>query len=160
MNADSPIKVAKLGEFTELEALWNRGQRFDLGVVFERAVTDFRTVKRKPGHQDILRFCIDQGLEIRAETVSLAARFGNMVIVDYMERIGLPDDPFIAASMGDLDRMKKRATKLDLADLRDSSGFNLLHVTAGSGLGRFDPKRRDLLDGVCEFLIESGRRRD
>src|SRR4051794_41946787 len=38
----------------------------NLAYIFDRAVTDFRTVKRKPGHLRILQWCIDRGLDFDA----------------------------------------------------------------------------------------------
>lgn len=153
---NNPKKLAKLGHFDALKDLWQKGDPFDLAMVFERAVTDFKSVKRNAGHLKTLKFCVDEGLELTSSTVGLAAKFGNTAIVDYMVEKGLPFVPFVMACMGNLKGLKEFGETQPLSDVRDSEGFNLLHACASSGLGRNDSARRKSLTETCQYLIEQG----
>lgn len=176
MKTDRNVRqLAKLGHYAELKRLWDDGARFDLATVFERAVTDFRSVKRTSGHLDILRFCIDHGLDVESRAdwlgqpiICSAAMYGNNAIIDYMRTKELPRNPFVRASIGDIDCLqqltdsltqgKKNATKKNrnLSELIDANGFNLLHYAAGSGLGRSDDGMKDSLLRTCEMLVAQG----
>lgn len=155
--------LAKHGRF---EALCNRidgGEDADLATIFERAVTDFRTVKRNAGHNKILQWCLDKGLALDARAgwmnqsvVCLAAANGNNEIISSMMRKGLPDNPFARASVGDLEFLANYALRQELQDLQDENGFNLLFYCAQSGLGRRDERLRDRLADTCRLLIDHG----
>ncbi|MGI9239909.1 MAG: ankyrin repeat domain-containing protein [Verrucomicrobiales bacterium] len=116
-------------------------------MAFERAVTDFRTVRRKPGHQQILEFCLDHGLEINRHQVNLAAQNGNDQIIRSMEDRGLPDDPFVDVCLGVSPRVKQGK----LSEQVDEHGSNLLHYGAGSRLDR-----KSALTKVCRLLLDEG----
>jgi hypothetical protein len=58
----SPDNLAKYGHYEELCRRAAAGEKLSLERVFERAVTDFRTVRRRAGHQQILRWRLDRGL--------------------------------------------------------------------------------------------------
>ena len=154
MSSADPRKLAQSGKFEELVALWESGERFDLKMVFQRAVTDFRTVKRRVGHARILEFCVDQGLEIELEVIEWVAKFGNHAILEYLAEKELlaEADPFVAAYMGNASKLAKAG----LAELRDSSGRNLLHAAAMSGLGRTDASIKVALSDTCAYLIGQG----
>jgi len=129
----SLLQLAKYGHCDELRRRASTREKLDLAQLFERAVTDFRTVKRNPGHQQILQWCIDQGLDFGARAgwlnesvVCLAARYGNRQIVDSMMRRGLPNDPFARASVGDIKFLQGYACRNELSEVRDKNGFNLL----------------------------------
>ena len=101
--------LAKYGRFDELSARVNSGEPIDLAKVFDRAVTDFRTVRRNCGHMDILRFCIDQGISVETRTgwmnqsiICLAAMYGNNEIIEYMTQSGLTANPFARTALGDI----------------------------------------------------------
>ncbi len=152
-----PRKLAKAGKYEELAAAWQAGDRFDLKPIFERAVTDFRTVKRRPGHFKILKFCVEKGLEVDREIIQWTARAGNRLFVEYLCERGFSlacEDPFVAAYLGDLGSLKRYGEDGALADLRDGSGLNLLHAAAASGLGRHEPAFRCDLSTTCAYLIE------
>ena len=156
-------KLAKYGYFEELCRRAAAVENLDLAHVFDRAVTDFRTVKRKPGHQRILQWCIDQGLDFDARAgwlnqsvVCLAAAYGNNEIIESMMGKGLPDNPFARASVGDLEFLEGHASQHGLSDLKDENGFNLLFYCAGSGLGRRDEDMKRRLAEVCRLLLDHG----
>ena len=156
-------KLAKYGSFEELRLRAAAIENPNLAYIFDRAVTDFRTVKRESGHQSILRWCIDQGLDFDARAgwmnlsvVCLAAQYGNNEIIDFMSAKGLPDNPFVRASVGDLEFLRGHATRHRLSDLKDVNGFNLLFYCAGSGLGRRDESMRKRLAEVCRHLLDHG----
>ena len=147
-------KLAKAGRHAELRELWCRGEHFSLAAAFHKAVQDFRTVKRNPGHLKTLEFCIDRGLEPNSQLACTAALHGNRAIIDYMIEKGLSQDPFLAAVSGNVRFLEQMGQKHSLADLHDDSGFNLLHWCAGSGLGRDDETTAGKLAEVCALLIE------
>src|SRR5262245_24392471 len=108
--------LAKHGEFEEFRRRAATMASLDLAYVFDRAVTDFRTVKRRPGHQRILKWCIENGLDpatragwMNQPVACLAAQYGNNPIVELMRTRGLPDNPFVRASIGDLDYLRRHA---------------------------------------------------
>src|SRR6516165_4991254 len=117
-----------------------------------QSISDFRSVKRNPGHKKILQWCIDRGLDFDARAgwmnqtvVSLAAQYGNNEIIESMKQKGIPEKPYSRASIGDLDFVQRFAKRHRLSDLKDEKGFNLLFYCAGSGLGRRDePLKRRL----------------
>lgn len=159
----SICNLAKYGHFEQLQGRVSAGEDVDLASVFERAVTDFRSVKRNPGHLKILKWCIDRGLEydVRAgwlnrTIVSLAAAFGNNEVVRYMMRKKLPDDPFVWASVGEIELLKRYASGHDLPSLRDENKFNLLFYCAESGLGRRDDETKQRLTRICRLLLSHG----
>src|SRR4051794_31037251 len=101
-------RLAKYGHFDELCRTAATIDTLELSYIFDRAVTDFRTIKRNPGHQKILQWCLQNGLELNARAgwlnqpvVCLAAQYGNNEIIEFMSRGGLPNNPFIRASVGD-----------------------------------------------------------
>jgi hypothetical protein len=156
-------KLAKYGHFDELRRRVAAGEKLNLVQVFERAVTDFRTVPRGPGHHRILRWCLDQGLDLCARVgwlnqpvVCLAAAAGNSEIVETMMHRGLPDDPFIRASVGDAAFLKNHGSRHKLAEVLDRNGFNPLFYCAASALGRHDEAVKARLSRTCEFLIDQG----
>ena len=163
-------KLAKTGDYEKLLELWHSGERFDLGKVFERAVTDFRTVKRKKGHQQILVFCIEQGLDpmarvdwMKQPAICSAAMFGNVELIEHVaSNLGLPENPFVRASVGDVDFLKALAEskgdegKQTISELHDENGFNLLHYACSSGLGCSNDDYKSKLEATCDFLIECG----
>jgi hypothetical protein len=79
------LPIGELAKFGYYEQVCRRAatiENLDLAFLFDRAVSDFRTVRRKPGHQRILQWCIDQGLDLDARAgwmnqpvVCLAAQF-------------------------------------------------------------------------------------
>jgi len=159
-SSSSDVKaLAKAGDFDELQRRWMSGERFDLPSVFDRAVTDFRTVKRCPGHLAILKFCVDQGMDMRVRSDWLgqtplcsAARCGNVEFVDYVvNKFGMPDDSFARAAIGDVGVTQGRN---GLIEVTDRNGFNLLHYVAGSGLGRRDKLVEQRLTKICDCLID------
>ncbi len=159
----SNYKLAKYGHFEELLRRVAAGENLNLACVFDRAVTDFRTVKRNPGHHKILQWCIDQGLDFNARAgwlnesvVCLAAGYGNNEIIESMTRKGLPDNPFARASVADVEFLQNYASYQELADLKDENGFNLLFYCAESGLGRRDERMKTRLTKVCKLLLDQG----
>jgi hypothetical protein len=155
--------LAKYGQFEELQRRVAAGERADLASIFERAVTDFRTVKRKPGHQEILEWCIDEGLDFEARAgwlnqpiVCLAAANGNNGIIVSMRRKGLPANPFLWAAVGDAELLEGHASQHDLPTLVDDNGFNLLFYCAQSALGRDDAGLKHRLTDTCKFLFDRG----
>lgn len=156
-------KLAKYGYFEELCRRAATIENLDLAYVFDRAVSDFRTVKCKPGHQRILEWCIDQGLDFDARAgwmnqsvVCLAAQYGNNEIIESMTGKGLPENPFARASVGDLEFLQGHASRHPLSDLKDENGFNLLFYCASSGLGRRDKHMKRRLAEVCRLLLDHG----
>jgi ankyrin repeat protein len=156
-------KLAKYGYFEELRRRAGAIENLDLAYVFDRAVINFRTVTRKPGHQRILQWCIDQGLDLDSRAgwmsqsiVCLAAQYGNSEIIDFMLRKGLPKNPFARASVGDLEFLQIHASPHRLSDLKDENGFNLLFYCAASGLGRRDDSMKKSLAHVCRLLLDQG----
>ncbi len=155
-------KLAKSGKADEVLSALDCVSDVDLARVFERAVTDFRSVPRKPGHQRILEACIDAALDLdtragenRLSIVALAASYGNAAIVAHMESRGaLPANPFSRAALGDHEFL--RAMSADLADLIDDNGYNLLCYCALSALGRVDEHFAHRLIRTAELLIEVG----
>ena len=157
LPSSSDVKaLAKAGNFQELQQRWNDGERFDLAVVFDRAVTDYRTVKRVPGHLEILKFCVEQGmpLDVRPDWLGQtafcsAARYGNNEFVAFVAaKCGVPDSLFARAAVGDDGLMGS------LREATDLSGLNLLHFVAGSGLGRRDEDTKHRLTKLCDWLVE------
>ena len=155
--------LAKYGQFEELRRRADAGESVDLAVVFERAVTDFRTVKRNPGHQQILRWCVEQGLDLEARAgwlnqsvVCLAAMYGNNEFISWIVERGLPAKPFARAAMGDRAFLESYALQQDLAGLHDENGFNLLFYCAESQLGRRNEDIKARLTDTCWFLIDRG----
>jgi ankyrin repeat protein len=138
-----------------------RNSQASLATVFERAVTDFRTIKRNRGHSKILMSCIDLGLDpmTRADwmnqpLICTASMYGNLRIVSYIaEHVGLADCPFVRASIGDVEFLKELDAS-SLKDLRDENGFCLMHYAVGSGLGRIDDESGKQQEETCKFLIE------
>ena len=158
-----PLKLAKQGAFEELRGLADRGVALDWGKIFDRAVTDFRTVKRRAGHQEILALCLERGLDLMARVdwmkqpvLCQAAMYGNLEWIESIPRAELPDDPFVRASLGQLASSESPSGGPAFADLIDENGFNLLHYCAASGLGRRDDARREGLEECCELLIAQG----
>ena len=155
--------LAKNGDFDELQRRISAGERADLAALFDRAVTDFRTVRRNPGHFKILQWCVDQGLDFDARggwlnqsMICLAAAAGNNEIVRYMVRQQPPQDPFVWASLGEVELLKSYASGHDLSALRDENGFNLLFNGAQSGLGRRDEEMKQRLTETCRLLVDQG----
>ncbi|MEM7386970.1 MAG: ankyrin repeat domain-containing protein [Verrucomicrobiota bacterium] len=154
MTAREFLNKAKVGDCEALEPHWDSEGFPPLAEVFEKAVTDYRTVRRKPGHLEILKRCLEQGLRLDRRVVRIAAGFGNSEIIAWMDAKGLPKDPFIAASLGDLAGVQRSPEPVD--DLKDGQGWNLLHYTAGSGLGRVDPEMAGRLAELARWLIGQG----
>lgn len=168
------LDAAKKGDFDSVLASWQEGgQESQLLKVFDKAITDFRTVKRQPGHLKILKFCIDHRLDpltrvgwMSQPLICLSAMYGNTEIVKYIiEKCGLPDNPFARASLGDVQYLKSLAEseaipKIALDELTDTNGFNLLHYAAASGLGRFDNSYRTALEATCAFLLKENVQTD
>jgi Ankyrin repeats (3 copies) len=160
------LSIGDLAKFGYFEALCRRAatiENLDLAYLFDRAVADFRTVKRKPEHQKILQWCIDQGLDFDARAgwmnqsvVCLAAQYGNNEIIASMMGKGLPENPFARASVGDLEFLEAHAARYRLSDLKDANHFNLLFYCAGSGLGRRDAHMKRRLAEVCRLLLDHG----
>lgn len=162
-NTLSVNHLAKYGRYDELVKRIEAGEAYDLASLFERAVTDFRTIPRNPGHLAILKWCVDQGLDPTVRTgplsrsiVSLAAMAGNEAIIDYLQPRSLSDDPFVWASIGEGKRLKDCTSRTNLAELHDINGFNLLFNCAESGLGRRNQATREGLTDVCRFLLDQG----
>lgn len=162
-KALSIAKLAKYGHFEELVRRADSVAESDLAHVFERAVTDFRTVKRNSGHQNVLQWCIDRGLDFDARAgwlnqsvVCLAAAAGNNAVIESMTRRGLGNNPYARASVGDVEYLRRYASRHDPAGLHDGNGFNLLFYAAQSGLGRRDEGMRERLAEVCRFLLDRG----
>jgi len=160
LTALSISNLAKYGHFEELHRRVAAGEDADLATVFERAATDFRTVKRNPGHLKILKWCVDQGLDYAARAdwlnrpvVCLAAASGNNEVIKYMMDQNLPEDPFIWASVGEIDLLKQYASSHDLSGLSDANGFNLLFYCVESGLGRRDEELKQTLTSICRLLL-------
>ena len=161
-KTESVYDLAKKGAFDEFVRAASATD-VDLARAFERAVTDFRTVKRNPGHQRILNWCLQRGLtaDVRAgwfdiPVVCVAAQFGNAEIVAQMTAAGLPDDPYIHAALGDVDFLRSLSRAQTLATLTDSNGFNLLSYCALSRLGSQDANVEAQLSVLCGFLLEEG----
>lgn len=157
----STDKLAKYGHFDELCGRATAGEKLNLTRVFERAVTDFRTVRRNPGHQKILLWCLDQGLDICARAgwlnqpvICLAAAAGNTAVVEAMAHRGLPDDPFVRAAVGDVEYLERFGSRHELSGILDTNGFNALFYCAESGLGRHDQGVKARLSQVCRLLID------
>ncbi len=154
MGLPSVKKLAKEGDAEGLAKLWKEGLRFDLGEVFRLAVADYRTIRRKPSHLQLLLFyCMDQGLAVDRRLVLLASKYGNAEVVREMQGRGLPEDPFVAAAIGDLEGLRAHGEHCPLSELVDEGGFNLLHACAGSGLGRADAATASKLAETCGYLI-------
>jgi hypothetical protein len=156
-------KLAKYGLFEDFRRRAAAADPPALVSAFERAVTDFRTVRRTPGHQQILRWCLDRGLDpgaragwLNQPVVCLAAAAGNNEIVEAIGRAGFPDDPFVRAAVGDVEFLAGYAARHRLADLRDAAGLNLLGPCAASGLGRRDGRQARRLAEVCRLLLDHG----
>jgi ankyrin repeat protein len=156
-------ELAKLGRYDELRQSILAGERANLAAIFDRAVTDFRTVKRNPGHLQILKWCVDQGLDLEARggwlnqpIYCLAAAAGNNEIVRYMLQKKPADNPFAWASLGELESLASYASEHDLSELQDENGFNLLFNCAQSGLGRRDEGTKRKLTEVCRLLVDRG----
>jgi hypothetical protein len=156
-------KLAKYGHFDEFCRRAAAVKNLDLACTFERAVTDFRTIRRNRGHQQILRWCLDRGLNINARAgwlnqpvVCLATAAGNNEIIEAMRQAGFPDNPFARAAVGDEEFLARYATRCQLADLLDENGFNLLCYCAASGLGRRDSAAGRRLAKVCQLLLDQG----
>jgi len=155
--------LAKYGHFEELQRRFSLGEAVDLARVFDRAVTDFRTVKRNAGHLKILQWCVDQGLDVEARSgwldrsiICLAAAAGNNEIVQYLVQKKPTENPFVWASLGEVELLTDYASGHDLSELRDTNGFNLLFNCAESGLGRRDEEIRHRLTKVCRLLVDHG----
>jgi ankyrin repeat protein len=153
--------LAKWGRFEDLQRQASSDAEVDLALIFERAATDFRTVPRRPGHLRILKWCIDQGLDVDARVgayhqpiVCLAAAAGNREIIEYIRSLKRLSDPFHWASLGEVELLRRYGVDNRLAALRDVNGFNLLFYCAASGLGRRDDSMKQRLEDVCEFLLE------
>lgn len=161
MSGTPNIKsLAKHGKFDDLVSCWS-GSPFDLELVFERAVTDFRGVKRNQGHQKILRFCIENGLgqESRVDWLNqpllcTAAMYANNEFVNWISEKGVPENPFVRASLGDLKFLSK-FSKSELSRT-DTNDWNLLHYVCASGLGRQCGEIRERLRNTCDFLLQRG----
>ena len=156
-------ELAKYGHFEELCQRSTDGAEVDLAEIFERAVTDFRTVKRTSGHQKTLRWCIDQGLNfdsragwLNESVVCLAAAFGNNDIIASMAMKGIPENPFVRASVGDVEFLARYGARHELQNLKDENGFNLLFYCAQSGLGQRDLNTRVRVVEVCRMLLDRG----
>jgi ankyrin repeat protein len=155
--------LAKYGHYEELQRRFSSGETVHLARVFDRAVTDFRSIKRNVGHTKILQWCIDQGLDFEARAgwlgrsiVCLASAAGNNEIVQYMVQKKLPENPFVWASLGEVELLESYAFGHDLSELRDENGFNLLFNCAESGLGRRDKEKKQRLARVCRLLLDHG----
>lgn len=153
--------LAKEGRDRELLVRIDVEEDVDLARLFERAVTDFRTVKRRAGHLNILNACVERGLDLESRpdwsgqtVVSLAAQYGQLEVVHAMAKRGLPQNPFSRASVGDLEFICELQGELDA--LRDCNGFSLLFSCAGSALGKHDPQVRARLAEMCALLLEGG----
>ena len=155
-------KLAKAGNADAVQNVLDSVSDVDLARVFERAVTDFRSVARKPEHQRILEACIERGLDLdaragenRLPVVALAASYGNAAIVAHMAARGaLPTNPFSRAALGDHEFLRAMGSKL--GNLIDENGFNLVCYCALSALGRGDAHFEQRLTRTAEVLIESG----
>lgn len=155
--------LAKYGHFDELRQMISVGADYDCAALFERAVTDFRSVRRNPGHFKILQWCLDQGLDLQSRAgwlnrsmFCLAAAAGNNEIVRQMWDKQRPMNPFMWAAVGEVELLRGYAAKHNLSDLRDENGFNLLFPCAESGLGRRDEEMRQRLTEVCRLLLDCG----
>lgn len=155
--------LAKYGHFEELRRRVDSVENISLATVFDRAVTDFRTVQRNSGHQRILEWCIDQGLDfddragwLDQPVVCLAASYGNNEIIESMTARGLSGNPFARACVGDVEFLSGYAARHEIAGLKDKNGFNLLFYCASSGLGRRDENMKRRLAAVCRLLLDSG----
>ena len=161
MNKTSEIKsLAKLGKYQELVDCWSRSE-FDLAVVFERAVTDFRTVARNQGHQRILQFCIEQGLALDSRVdwlgqplLCTAAMYGNSEFLNWVSERTVPDNNFVRASLGDVEYVASLSA--EELNLRDANDWNMLHYVCASGLGRDCNQTRGRLAEVCDLLLQNG----
>ena len=155
------LAAAKKGDFETLKSNWDRGHRAKVGHILERAVVDFRTVRRNEGHATILKWCIDQGFSLMQRVdwmnqpvICSISMYGNGPIAEYAvkKQPDLVDDPFVAASLARIDVLK--SSKEELTNLRDVNEFNLLHYATASGLGRNDQGHRERQREVCQFLID------
>lgn len=155
--------LAKYGHFEELQRRVSAGAHVDPVKIFERAVTDFRTVRRNSGHLKILKWCVDSGIDfdrrvgwLNQNVVCLAAACGNNEVVQYMLQKERPDNPFVWASVGECESLERYAGGHDLSALQDENGFNLLFNCAESGLGRRDRDTRQRLTRSCRLLLAHG----
>ena len=161
MSKTPDIKsLAKLGKYQELVDCWSR-TKFDLAIVFERAVTDFRTVKRNPGHQRILQFCIEQRLSLESRVdwlgqplLCTAAMYGNSEFVNWVSGQAVPSNNFVRASLGDVEYIAS-LSRQEL-NRHDANDWNLLHYVCASALGRDCAQTRKRLREVCDLLFENG----
>ncbi len=136
----SLAEAAKRGLFERVE---DRANSADIPAVFERAITDFRTVRRNEGHRRILAWCLEAGLDPLARVgwfdvpaIVLAAHFGNREFLTLAEP--LPDDPRVHAALADVELPW---------DFVDDNGFSLLMYCA---MSRFAEAK------TCEKAIRSG----
>ena len=156
-------ELAKRGRYEELMRRIQAGEPLELVSVFERAVTDFRSVRRNEGHARILSYCIEAGLDLDASgdwlgqsVVSMAAMYGNNAAVGQMQARGLPQNPFSRSSVGDVEYLRLLATRSELSELRDRNGFNPLFYVASSALGKADEGTYGRLEMACALLMEKG----
>lgn len=147
----SLAKLAKSGDYEAVKSAIDPCDLEQLKSVFSVAATDFRTVKRRDSHQQILKHCIDLGLSpdlplgwMEVPAVCWAAMYGNAEIVEYFD-VGDIKSPFIAASLGEIDLLYEFAD--DLSVVVYPNGFNLLHFVALSALGKNN-------DGLLAHQIE------
>jgi len=150
--------LEKMG--STLEA-WLDPRRVDYLELFEAAVSDFRSVRRRPGHQQILELCIERGMDggssvgwIPGPALCFAAGHANVAAVEKLLATDVVKSPWILASIGDVDGL--RALGAGVVSMRDASGQTLLSYVAGSGLGRVDARYRQPLVDSCALLLDAG----
>ena len=144
----SLAEAAKRGIY---ERVVDRAVSADIPTIFERAITDFRTVRRNDGHRRILAWCLEAGLDpltrvgwFDVPAVVLAAHFGNREFLILAEP--LPDDPRVHAALADVELPW---------DFVDDNGFTLLMYCAMSRFAEVQTCERAIRRGVdpCHTVL-------
>ena len=156
------LRAAKLGQFDVVRRFLKNGVEADPLKLFDAAITDFRTIPRKPGHTQISLYLLDQGLDphsrigwLNEPLVCVAAKFGNQAVVDKVLKDGFTPSLFEAAAIGDLASVK-RDLQRDTVNRVDNNGFNALHYCAASALGLKAKTLSSALAQIARMLIRNG----
>jgi hypothetical protein len=94
-NTSLPIdKAAKAGHFEDVKRQIEAGVSFSKEHLFDCAVQDYRTIKRNPGHNKILKYLYDLGMTplsrigwMNQPILCACAMYGNVELIEHTTRL-------------------------------------------------------------------------
>lgn len=149
--------AAKKGQFEFVEAQLGKGDCPSPTSLLRLVANDYRSIKKKAGHVDLIRLLVERGAVVEREMVYQSARAGARdlvyLLLDSVESV----DVFMASAAGSLEVLRDLLQRdVALARALDGDGRTPLHYCCASSLGKKDAASAMLFAKVAALLLEAG----